>query len=64
MDNVTPPVPSEVTPTPPPRRRSLRRRLTTLVVGLLLVWAALAYLVLPAAWKRYAHRHPLLTAEG
>jgi LssY-like putative type I secretion system component LssY len=57
MDNVTPPVPGEVTPTPP-RRRSLRRRLAGTAVGLLLVWAALAYLILPAAWKRYAHRHP------
>jgi LssY C-terminus len=60
MENATPPVPSEATPTPPPRRRGLRRRLTTLVAGLLLAYLALAYVVLPAVWKRYEHRHPSL----
>src|SRR5438309_12009052 len=44
----------------PPRRRSLRRRLVGIVFVLLLVWAAVAYLVMPALWKRYAHRHPAL----
>jgi hypothetical protein len=29
-----------------------------LIGALLLVWAAAAYLIAPAAWKRYAHRHP------
>jgi hypothetical protein len=31
-----------------------------LVAGLLLVWLVAAYLVLPALWKGYAHRHPSL----
>ena len=57
MDNTTPPRPDVA---PPPRRRSLPRRLATLVVGLLLLWAAVAYVVLPAVWKRYERRHPTL----
>jgi hypothetical protein len=31
-----------------------------LVIGLLLVWLVTAYLVIPAFWKGYAHRHPSL----
>jgi hypothetical protein len=31
-----------------------------LVIGVLLVYLTAAYLVLPAAWKRYASRHPRL----
>lgn len=54
------PLPSEVTSSPLPKRRSRRRQLTVLVAGLLLVWAVLAYLVMPALWKGYAHRHPSL----
>jgi hypothetical protein len=30
------------------------------VVGLILVWAVVAYLVAPAIWKRWARRHPSL----
>jgi hypothetical protein len=33
---------------------------TGLIVGLLVVWAAIAYLVAPAVWKRYVRRHPAL----
>jgi hypothetical protein len=31
-----------------------------LVSGLLVVWLIGAYLIIPALWKRYAHRHPSL----
>ncbi len=31
-----------------------------LVAGLLLMWLVMAYLVMPALWKGYAHRHPSL----
>jgi hypothetical protein len=31
-----------------------------LVAGLLLAWLVMAYLVLPALWKGYEHRHPSL----
>ncbi len=41
-----------------PRRGGLRRRSVGLVVGLLLVWAAVAYLVMPAVWTRYVRRYP------
>ena len=50
----------EVTIAPLPRRPRRRRQLLMLVSGLLLVWAIVAYLVMPALWKRYAHRHPSL----
>ena len=29
-----------------------------LIGGLILVWLAAAYLIVPALWERYAHRHP------
>ena len=44
----------------PPKRRTLRRLLILVVVGVLLAWAAAAYLVLPLLWRAYAHRHPSL----
>jgi len=50
----------EITVTPLPKSRSRRKQLVTLVAGLLLVWLVTAYLVMPALWKRYAHRHPSL----
>jgi hypothetical protein len=34
--------------------------LVRLMIGLLLVWAVVAYIAMPAWWKRYAHRHPAL----
>src|SRR5438034_7780979 len=56
------PEPSANQPLPsiPPRGRSLRRRLARLVVLLLLLYGVTAYLIVPALWKRYAHRHPSL----
>jgi hypothetical protein len=44
----------------PIERRSLWKRVTLLVCVLLLAWAAVAYLLMPALWIRYAHKHPSL----
>ncbi len=52
----TPPTPGPAAPRP--RRRG--RWAAGLMAGLLLVWAAAAYVVMPAWWARYAHRHPAL----
>jgi hypothetical protein len=41
-----------------PERRSRRKKLAILLGGLILVWLVVAYLVAPALWERYAHRHP------
>jgi hypothetical protein len=46
-------------PASPPQRR-LRQRLVRIVVALLLLYLLAAYLVMPAAWRRYVHRHPAL----
>src|SRR6266851_7802547 len=43
-----------------PKRRSLRKKGLLLFAGLLLGYLVVAYLVLPAFWIRYAHRHPSL----
>lgn len=37
---------------------SRRRRITRMLVGFLLVWSVVAYLIVPGLWKRYARRHP------
>jgi hypothetical protein len=42
------------------RRRSLRTRVALLALGVLLTYLAVAYLILPVLWERYAHRHPSL----
>jgi hypothetical protein len=52
--------PDQATRPKPQRRRSRWRRVLILVAGLLLLWLAVGYLVLPLAWKTYAHRHPSL----
>jgi hypothetical protein len=57
------PASPDVTESPPPepaKRHARWRRLTGIVVGLLLVWAVVAYIAIPAWWKRYARRHPAL----
>ena len=43
-----------------PKRRPLRDRLLVLVAGFLVLYLLMAYVVVPMAWKRYAHRHPAL----
>src|SRR4051794_24100708 len=59
MSNALPsrPTPDRDAP-PPPRGRG--RRVAKWVGGLILLWAAVAYIVMPAWWKRYIHRHPAL----
>jgi hypothetical protein len=37
-----------------------KKRLLRLAIVLLLAWFVLAYLFMPALWKRYARRHPAL----
>jgi len=37
---------------------SLRTRAALVVLGLLLTYLAAAYLVMPALWKTYTHKHP------
>ena len=44
----------------PPAHRSRRQRLALVVVGVLLVYLAAAYVIAPDLWKRYARRHPAL----
>src|SRR5262245_20897038 len=60
MENTTPPPPNATAPVTPPKRRSLWRRLVGLVVGALVSYLAVAYVVLPLVWKRYERRHPSL----
>jgi hypothetical protein len=50
----------EPSPSTVGKRWGLRRRIALLVAGLLLVYLAVAYLVLPFVWERYARRHPSL----
>lgn len=51
---------NEITLVPVAKRRSRRKQLVTLIASLLVMWLATAYLVMPALWKGYAHRHPSL----
>lgn len=44
----------------PSKRRPLWRRAAIALGGLLLLYLLSAYLIVPAAWERYAHRHPSL----
>lgn len=43
-----------------PRLRHRGRPLLGVAIALIVVWAVVAYLVMPAWWKRYVHRHPAL----
>lgn len=43
-----------------PSRRSLRKRLLLALVGLLLAWLLIAYLLMPGLWLRYTRHHPAL----
>src|SRR5947209_67589 len=51
---------SERKPATPVPGWSRRKKVVTLVGGLLALWLATAYLILPGLWTRYAHRHPSL----
>jgi hypothetical protein len=46
--------------TTPSKRRSPRKRLALFAAGALLAYLALAYLILPLGWRRYARKHPSL----
>jgi hypothetical protein len=54
------PIPAEMTLPPRQRRRSIKR-LIGIVASVLLVYAAVAYLLMPFLWTRYVRRHPSLT---
>ena len=47
-------------PEPPPRRHPGRNRLLVLIAGVLVSYLLVAYVLVPAGWMRYAHRHPAL----
>ena len=47
-------------PEPPPKPRLWWRRLPVLVTGIVVLYLLVAYVVVPAGWQRYAHRHPAL----
>jgi hypothetical protein len=44
----------------PIKRWSLRKRIALLVGAVIIVWAIVAYILMPVLWTRYAHRHPSL----
>jgi hypothetical protein len=60
MENAIPSSPNPASSAAPRKRWSLRKRLLGLFVALLLAYLVVAYLVMPALWKHYAHRHPSL----
>lgn len=45
---------------PPPKSASLRSRVLQALIALLLVYLAIAYLVMPIDWRWYIRRHPAL----
>ena len=47
-------------PAAAPKGRRLWKRLAACVVGVLLLYLLVAYVVVPAEWIRYAHRHPAM----
>lgn len=42
------------------KRHQTVRTGATIAAGIALIWASMAYLVMPEMWKHYAHRHPSL----
>jgi hypothetical protein len=60
METNGPSAPDQATRAKARRPSSRWRRVLIVVAGLLLLWLGVAYLVLPFAWKTYAHRHPSL----
>jgi hypothetical protein len=58
MENETPDAMPELPVQIPKARKRLYRRAALLVAALLLVYLAIAYILAPALWVRYAHRHP------
>ena len=60
MQNSTPPELNRASGAPERQPYSLQRRIVGLVVAAVLAYLAVAYVILPAVWKRYERRHPAL----
>ena len=60
MENPATPAPEPAVPQPARIRRSMKRRVATGFAGLLLVYLVMAYVFMPAFWKRYVRKHPSL----
>ncbi|HQR06931.1 MAG TPA: LssY C-terminal domain-containing protein [Gemmatales bacterium] len=43
-----------------PQRMSYKKRIAVGIVGMLLLWGLVAYIIAPILWKSYSHRHPAL----
>jgi hypothetical protein len=56
----TSPPSAEKPPVVVPKRHGRTYAAARLVIGVLLIYLAAAYLIAPAAWKRYVRRHPAL----
>jgi hypothetical protein len=54
------PVPSETIAATPRKPRSRLKHVGTIFVSVVLLYLVVAYLVMPAFWKRYLRRHPSL----
>ena len=57
MSHASAPAPQ---PESPSKQRLRLKRLLVLVAGIIALYLLAAYVVVPLAWKRYAHRHPSL----
>lgn len=55
--------PESDTDTAAPKPEARRKRTVHFVVGFLLVWAVVAYLLAPLLWKRYARKHPTFDSD-
>src|SRR5437868_5105710 len=58
MNDQPPASEGQAPPTTPPRRARRWKRVVAVVGALLLLYLAVAYVLMPALWVRYAHRHP------
>jgi LssY-like putative type I secretion system component LssY len=61
-DLAKPPSPQSPSAQPPPPRRAGWKRAAIGLAVALGVYLLVAYVLMPALWKRYAHRHPALDA--
>jgi len=59
-DEAVPPSDSDQKTPPASNRPQRRRKIAKIAAVTLVVWAVVAYLFMPALWKRYTHRHPAL----
>jgi hypothetical protein len=64
MDESLSPTSSEPTTSPESRaQKSRRKMIAQFVLCLLLLWLAMAYLLIPNVWKLYAKEHPAIDAS-